>query len=145
MDYRKYARELIGYMIENEQAFKFCHGDVSEIAKGEGAVLLYLMDNDGVNASEISQRFDINTSRVAAVLNALSKKGFIERTVDPLDKRKIRVFITDKGRYFASERKKEVESYFQMLLEHLGEEDTKEYLRLSCKMNQLIKQFKSSI
>jgi len=118
MDYQKCARELIGYMIENEQLFKFCHGDVSEIAKGEGAVLLYLMDNDGVNASEISQRFDINTSRVAAVLNALSKKGFIERTV---------------------------ESYFQMLLEHLGEEDTKEYLRLSCKMNQLIKQFKSSI
>ena len=78
-------------------------------------------------------------------LNALSKKDFIERTVDPLDKRKIRVFITDKGRHFASERKKEVESYFQMLLEHFGEEDTQEYLRLSSKMNQLIKQLKSGI
>lgn len=74
MDYRKYARELIGYMIENEQAFKFCHRDISEIARGECAVLIYLMDGDGVNASEISQRFDINTSRVAAVLNTLSKK-----------------------------------------------------------------------
>ena len=55
MDYRKYARELIGYMIENEQAFKFCHRDISEIARGECAVLIYLMDGDGVNASEISK------------------------------------------------------------------------------------------
>ncbi|UTY40340.1 MarR family transcriptional regulator [Allocoprobacillus halotolerans] len=78
MDYQKYARELIGYMIENEQSFKFCHGDISEIARGEGAVLIYLMGGDGVCASEISQRFDINTSRVAAVLNTLSKKGFIK-------------------------------------------------------------------
>ncbi len=82
MDYQKYAKELICYMVENEQNFKFCNHDVSEIARGEGAVLIYLMDDhDGVNASEISQRFDINTSRVAAVLNALSKKGYIERSL----------------------------------------------------------------
>lgn len=142
MDYRKYARELIGYMIENEQSFKFCHGDISEIARGEGAVLIYLMDGDGVSASEISQRFDINTSRVAAVLNTLSKKGFIRRDVDPLDKRKIRVFITDKGKVFACERKNEIETYFGNLLEHLGEEDTKEYLRLSGRINQIIKDLK---
>lgn len=142
MDYQKYARELIGYMIENEQSFKFCHGDISEIARGEGAVLIYLMGGDGVCASEISQRFDINTSRVAAVLNTLSKKGFIKREEDPLDKRKIRVFITDKGKAFAYERKKEIESYFVTLLEHLGDEDTKEYLRLSGKINQIIKDLK---
>ena len=115
MDYRKYARELIGYMIENEQAFKFCHRDISEIARGECAVLIYLMDGDGVNASEISQRFDINTSRVAAVLNTLSKKGYIQRIVDPLDKRKIKVFITDKGKAFAREKQKEIEAYFGQL------------------------------
>ena len=86
MDYRKYARELIGYMIENvNRQFKFCHRDISEIARGECAVLIYLMDGDGVNASEISQRFDINTSRVAAVLNTLSKKRLY-----PKDSRSIR-------------------------------------------------------
>ena len=142
MDYRKYARELIGYMIENEQAFKFCHRDISEIARGECAVLIYLMDGDGVNASEISQRFDINTSRVAAVLNTLSKKGYIQRIVDPLDKRKIKVFITDKGKAFAREKQKEIEAYFGHLLECLGEEDTKEYLRLSLKVNQITKDLK---
>lgn len=142
MDYEKYTKELIGYMIENEHSFKFCRRDVSEIARGEVAVLLYLIDNDGVNASDISQNFDINTSRVAAVLNTLSKKGFIERVVDPLDKRKIRVFITDVGKVFANERKREVEAYFKNLLEQLGEKDTKEYLRLSRRINQIIKNLK---
>lgn len=142
MDYEKYAKELIKYMIENEYSFKFCHRDVSEIARGEVAVLLYLIDSDGVNASEISQHFEINTSRVAAVLNTLSKKGFIERVEDPLDKRKIRVFITDVGKAFASERKMEVEAYFKNLLEQLGEKDTKEYLRLSRRINQIIKNLK---
>ena len=46
MDYRKYARELIGYMIENEQAFKFCHRDISEIARGECAVLIYYLSHE---------------------------------------------------------------------------------------------------
>ena len=45
MDYQKYAKELICYMVENEQNFKFCNHDVSEIARGEGAVLIYLMDD----------------------------------------------------------------------------------------------------
>ena len=143
MDYQKYAKELICYMVENEQNFKFCNHDVSEIARGEGAVLIYLMDDhDGVNASEISQRFDINTSRVAAVLNALSKKGYKERVVDLQDKRKIKVFITDKGRIFAQQRRTEIEDYFKKMLEMLGEEDTKEYLRLYRKVNQIIKALK---
>ena len=143
MDYHKYAKELSGCMVENQQNFKFCHHDVSEIARGEGAVLIYLMDgHEGANASEISQQFDINSSRVAAVLNALSKKGYIQRVVDAQDKRKIKVFITEQGRVFAQQRREEIEDYFQKMLEILGEEDTKEYLRLCCKVNQIFKTLK---
>ena len=40
------------------------------------------------------------------------------------------------------EKIKELEAYFGHLLECLGEEDTKEYLRLSLKINQIIKDLK---
>ena len=73
---------------------------------------------------------------------ALSKKGYIERVVDLQDKRKIKVFITDKGRIFAQQRRAEIEDYFKKMLEMLGEEDTKEYLRLYRKVNQIIKALK---
>ena len=41
-----------------------------------------------------------------------------------------------------AEKQKEIEAYFGHLLECLGEEDTKEYLRLSLKINQIIKDLK---
>ena len=66
----------------------------------------------------------------------------MHRTVTTQYKRKIKVFITDKGKAFAREKQKEIEAYFGHLLECLGEEDTKEYLRLSLKINQIIKDLK---
>ena len=82
MDYQKYAKELLDYLIIGERIGYIIQGNISEIAKGELAVLIYLIDeNNGSNARNISQRFDINTSRVAAILNNLSKKGFIERRI----------------------------------------------------------------
>lgn len=143
MDYEKYAKELIHYMVENQQNFKFLNHDVDEIARGEGAVLIYLVEvHNGVNACEISQHFGINTSRVAAMLKNLSKKGYIQRLDDQDDRRKIRVYITDKGKAFALERRKEIEDYFVKLLSQLGEKDVKEYLRLSRKFNQIVKEMK---
>lgn len=143
MDYLDYAKELIEYMVENEQVFQCFKHDVTEIARGECAVLIFLIDgHDGVNAREISKHFGINTSRVAAVLNNLSKKGFIQRVADLSDKRKIRVYITDTGREFGMQRRREIEKYFGTLLAQLGEKDAKEYLRLSRQFHAIVMKMK---
>ena len=107
MEYHKYAKELIGCMVENQQNFKFCHHDVSEIARGEGAVLIYLMDgHEGANASEISQQFDINSSRVAGSINALSKKDISSVLLMHRTNVKLRSLLQNKEEYLHNKEEK---------------------------------------
>ena len=131
MSNREEAKELLNYLIIGERIGHIIQGNVAEIAKGELAVLIYLIDEkDGASAIEISQRFQINTSRVAAILKTLSKKVYIERKSDPKDKRKIQVYITDKGKQYGQQRREDILNHIDQMLEMLGEEDAKEHLRI---------------
>lgn len=70
--YEEYVKELMKCMIKNE---KIINQNVTDIARGEMATLVYLIEEkDGAYASDISEQFQINTSRVAAILNSLSRK-----------------------------------------------------------------------
>lgn len=140
MDYQECAKELLDYLIIGERMGHIIQGNIAEIAKGELAVLIYLLDeNDGTSATEISQRFDINTSRVAAILNALSKKGYIERKNDSSDKRKIHVYITEKGKQYSEERREDILNHVCQMLEQLGEEDAKEHIRIMKRISNMFK------
>lgn len=139
MDYQKYAKELITYLGTNEKAGRIVQYNISEIMRGELAVLLYLLDGkDGASAKEITSQLDVNTSRVAAILNSLSKKGYIQRVADHQDKRKIHVFITNSGKEFAKLRRDDILNHVIQLLQMLGEEDAKEYVRISRKISSFV-------
>lgn len=138
MDYKECANELLDYMLKNERTRCIVQKNISELAKGEIAVLLFLIDHNGVNAIELSEYFDINTSRVAAILNSLSKKDYIQRCVDEKDKRKIKVYITDKGKQFAIERKTMIQTRVSQLLEALGEEDAKNHVRIMKRVSEIM-------
>lgn len=131
MDYEKYADEILSYIVANVQKQQTIQNDIWEISKGELALLLYLLEeNNGALPKEISLRFDINTSRVAAILNSLCKKGYVTRMTDPKDKRKIHVYISDNGSRFAVQRKRKILKHVKDMLIKLGEKDSAEYLRI---------------
>lgn len=144
MDYQEYAKELLDYLIINERIGKLIQGNVSEIAKGELAVLEYLIyEKDGPSAIEISQYFHINTSRVAAILNSLCKKGYIKRQPNSKDKRKICVYVTEEGKKYGQNKKAEILNRISYLLEMLGEEEAKEYLRIVKKISMIFQNLSS--
>lgn len=139
MNYLKYAEELLGYLVNKERHGNVIQNNVFNIAKGEDALIQFLChEQNGVTANEISKRFNINTSRVAAILNSLSKKGYIERVVDKDDKRKIHVYITDKGKIYGYQKRENVLNMLAKMLEKLGEDDVKEYIRIQKKMIDII-------
>jgi Transcriptional regulators len=126
--YEEYVKELMKCMIKNE---KIINQNVTDIARGEMATLVYLIEEkDGAYASDISEQFQINTSRVAAILNSLSRKKYIQRVKDEKDQRKTHVYITESGRDYALNKKKEAHHQLMKILKELGEEDMKEYLRI---------------
>ena len=141
MDYEKYAAELLEYRIAGDRSCRLIQNNISEVSRGELPVLLYLVEEkDGACAGDISEHFGVNTSRVASILNSLCKKGYVVRTPHPTDKRKIQVFVTEKGRSFATERRDEAVRHLSELLRLLGEKDALEHVRIMKRVAELSEQ-----
>jgi DNA-binding MarR family transcriptional regulator len=140
MNKEKYAEEFLKCMIEWEREGSFVRENIMEISRGEFAVLIYLKEkNDGVSAINLSQEFQINSSRVTAILNSLSKKELIERKNDPSDKRKIKVYITEKGKLSAERIKNIITHNVFHLVDQLEEDEAIQFIHVMKKMTEIVK------
>lgn len=138
MNYEPLARELLDHMLLGEMHGSIVQRQITEMAHGELAALNYLViQRDGASPKELSQQLQVNTSRVAAILNSLVKKGYVVRRANPDDGRMLQVFITDQGRQYAQEKRAFYLSCCTLLLEQLGEEDAASYVRIVGRIAQL--------
>ena len=108
------------------------HGDdVSASMRGEMAVLRQLGESElPVTAGDLSRDLHMTTSRIAAVLNSLQKKGMIERGEDAQDRRRVLVRLTAAGGAVCEHRKAHVRRRLAAIFERLGMEDTREFMRI---------------
>ena len=136
MDYKDLAIELFTTM--RKIAKMPIQKKIGEISHGEMRILGYLIsEKDGVSAGELSEKLDLTTPRVASVLNSLSKKGLIERSRNPSDKRSIVVNITASGKKILLERREEAVTMAEQFLEKLGEKDATELIRIMKRINEI--------
>ncbi|MEM1370958.1 MAG: MarR family transcriptional regulator [Pseudomonadota bacterium] len=61
-------------------------------------VLVHLWQDDGLSQSTIAKRMDIATVTTSKLIDRLEGHGFVERKVDPNDRRSNLVVATQKGR-----------------------------------------------
>lgn len=133
MDYREKAEELFVNMTQMSKHVTM--KGVGDIAKGELSILGYLQySHNGATAGELSEVTCVVSSRIAAVLNSLEKKGYAERRRDLKDKRKVLVYITEDGREFVQHKYNCVIDAVGKSLSLLGEEDTMALLRIVKKL-----------
>lgn len=115
------------------------HEDVSASMRGEMAVMRMLADEgEPVTAGSISKTLRMTTSRIAAVLGSLQKKGFIDRICDEEDKRRVLVVLTDKGLSFCKARKQCIVNHMSYMLSQLGEEDARHFVRLIKRVHDIM-------
>ena len=104
-------------------------------ATGEMAILFYLNSiQDGATAGDICNYLQVTTGRIASALNSLEKKNFIQRKTHEKDKRKVKVCITSYGRDYVLQNYDNGIVISRNVLENLGEEDTKEFIRIVKKL-----------
>ena len=136
--YAEMAKEL--FEIMDPAKFRPPHREVSKLMHGEMAVMrLFEKEDVPLTAGEISRRLRMTTSRIAAVLNSLEKKALISRFADEKDGRRVMVAITQQGRDFLEERRLDVLRHMQDMLEKLGEEDAREYVRLARRVMEIMR------
>lgn len=109
---------------------------ITESMRGEHFIVQYInIMGRKVQPSEISAEMEISTARVAAALNGLEKKGMIRREIDPSDRRRILVDLTDVGRERADEVSEHMMYGVRMLFEYLGIDDSRDLVRLVKRMS----------
>lgn len=129
MNYHNRAEYFLHYMRQLNRT-AMVRG-LTSFASGEQAVLYYLaFQHDGASAGELTSAFEIRSSRTAAILNALEKKGHAIRSQNPRDKRQVLVYITEAGKEEVKNRYQDVVSRMAEFLELLGPEDSEEFIRI---------------
>ncbi|MFA5707883.1 MarR family winged helix-turn-helix transcriptional regulator [Mycolicibacterium sp.] len=90
-----------------KQAFYFSLTSVNDAVKSHGVstaqigVLRQLANEPGLSGAELARRLLITPQGVQLALNALEKRGLVERKQDPEHGRIRQVFLTDEGRAVA--------------------------------------------
>src|SRR5689334_13295535 len=83
--------------------FRRFHGKpqtIGGLTRGEMMILFCVNDSIpplGLKVSEIGNRLAIATPTATQQITALESQGYVERSVDPHDRRVVRVRLTEKG------------------------------------------------
>ena len=101
---------------------------------GEMAVMRLL--HNGTKKKMTAGELSMTTSRVAAVLGSLEKKGLLERENDAVDRRCVLVSLTQAGEALCEKRKAHFKSKIALLLSMLGD-DAPEFVRLLGRMFEI--------
>src|SRR5918994_4809658 len=67
------------------------------VSAGTWFALALLAREDGMSQGELSQRFDIDPSRVTRLAKRLEREGLLRRERDSEDARVVRMYLTEKG------------------------------------------------
>lgn len=87
---------------------------------------------------KVSQQLGITQATITPMLDRLLKNGYISKSISPTDKRAKLLSITPKGHELLRENSLAEKKQIEKLVTYLGEEDTKECIRLLKKITDFI-------
>lgn len=127
MDYEEAAKKLIMY---SRGVAKGSIGTAYGMSMGEDPVLEYLSRQDGgMNPSDLAKRLGYSRPRMTRILDSLEEKGYVTRTPDPEDRRRVLATCTDDGRAHARDRSSGGVTSLADSLSKMGDHDVNELLK----------------
>lgn len=106
--------------------------------KGENLMLAILMEMGGkATPGELIQYTECTAARLTAIAKSLESKGFVKRIQNSEDKRSTIIEMTSEGiSKFMLLQKEAIESILN-LIEKLGENDAREFVRLVQRLSEI--------
>lgn len=133
MDYSLLAGQLLSVQANLLQVPAY--QQLSKMMRGELFVLNYLATHEtAIHPKELSKKMSVSTARITSLLHHMEEKGLIARSSDLSDNRQIFVRLTENGVTAIQKARAEVISRVSSLLEALGPEDAREYIRIQEKI-----------
>lgn len=136
MENKDFVNKIIEGMIKKSPPkMPYYENDV----KGLNGICFYLTNYpDGINSGELSDKLDVSTARIAFALNKLEDKGYISRTSNAEDKRKVNVCLTDDGWKYSEVIINNIKSKLLLITNEIGQKDVKMFFKLFTKIKEVL-------
>ncbi|MFJ7726310.1 MarR family winged helix-turn-helix transcriptional regulator [Neobacillus sp. NPDC097160] len=96
--------------------------------------------NTEMKVSEISQLLQVTPPTITQIVNILEKDSLIERTVDPEDRRAVKIKLTPAGIEATESARKAFGDTFLGLIDYLGEDESEQLAGLLSKVHDYFNQ-----
>ena len=100
-----------------------------------GYVLLNV-DKEGTPSTKLGPKMGMESRSLTRILNNLEEEKLITRIQDEEDKRKMNVFLTEKGKLMREESKKVVLDFNQLMADTLGKKELSQFFLTMDKLNK---------
>ena len=112
-----------------------------KITPGQFRVLRFLMEEmpnheKGVKLSSVVSHLNVTPPMVTQIVNTLEENGFVSRSIDPDDRRVIRLKVTREGAAYVEQKQEATREFLRGMTEYLGPEDSENFLRILKKMDE---------
>lgn len=107
-------------------------GQMAEFLQGELYLLKFLAENkdEEFGPSELSEKIHISRPRITTTISALRKKKYVATELDEIDRRRLKIKVTEKGIKFIMQKQIDVQENFDIFIDGIGEKDTLELIRI---------------
>ena len=92
-------------------------------------LLTTLINEDGISQGEVSDRFEVDPSRITRLAQRLEKEGLLRRERDPEDNRVVRLHATEEGRLLIESRQERREGFEDRARREFSPEELAEFRR----------------
>lgn len=93
------------------------------IGSGQHRFLLLLYKKDGIKQDELSKHLNIDKANTARALKKLENEGYVLRKIDVNDKRKYRVYLTEKAKQIRPDIFKVLQKWTDIITADLSDEE----------------------
>ena len=100
-----------------------------DISHGQILLLVTLYKTEGINQHHLCQIFDLDKAGVNRSMKKLQKNGYIYKEPDSEDKRKKKIFLTDKARQFKPKLLEILKSVENQVRGNLTEKEIDKFLK----------------
>lgn len=112
---------------------------VIHLTPAQFSVLFFLRRHDNSSVTDVATYFNISKPNMTPILDALIKKGYLQRNRDEKDRRIIRLSLTPSGRAFYDDLKEANISLVEEMFADYSEEELEEIIIHASKLLNSIK------
>lgn len=111
------------------QVIRYHRGRIHSVLEKYGAypgqppLLFILGEHSGLSQKELADKLHIKAATITIMLKRMEKAGLVERCADADDQRRIKVYLTDKGREMNAKAVKALEQIGDECFENFTEEE----------------------